>query len=263
MSNALPCPKLYDGHAAGHYTLPDELVAVRATFDKVQAQPFPEPPENAWTVIQRVAVETVDAVQNGTPLPDPAQIEAARSAERVYQDVLDMMDQCKELATARARSAVGTHAIGIITDHLRPAHDATVSAFTDAHQILNEYGEHAPRRLLSAPAKVRKASDTCDAMADRYAVIRAARMELWSARGIRCDTDPNGKYLFLRNHHGLFPIRLAMAKPPWADLNIRDYLGWMVDHGGQLWMPTPDEQAEAVADEAGMARPKLPVTRAA
>lgn len=249
MAESLPCPKLYDGHDAGHYTLPDDVLKARETYQKIAAMPYPKPPRNSWETVNDVALATVDAVHAGTKLPDVQLIEQARQAERVYTDALDMMGACQDNAAQRARAALGEHAIAIITDHLRPAHDETWQAFQDAHQILNEYGEHQHRRLLSAPAKVRKAADTCDLMAERYAVITAARGELWTSRNIRCADDPTGKYTAIRNYHELHPTRMAMARPGWHGLDTRRFLMWMADRGGQLWMPTPDEQTQAVQAE--------------
>ncbi|MCG3039184.1 hypothetical protein L7D48_01115 [Streptomyces sp. S1A] len=248
MTAQLPCPPLFDGHTAGAYTLPDELTKLRDTYTAVQAQPYPEPPENPWEVIQRVAVETVDAVHHGKPLPDPAQIEAARAAERVHQDVLDMLQQCLDIAARRVSSALHTMAEDIITEHLRPAHDQTVEAFRDALAVLRAHGEIRPRHLLTAPPKVRKAAEQLDVLAERYDRIHAARSALWS-KGVRCTEDPQNKYGAVRNYHALHPVRLAMARAPWHGLSTRDFLIWMHDHGGQLWLPTPDEQAQAVADE--------------
>ncbi|KOG58429.1 hypothetical protein ADK77_44155 [Streptomyces antibioticus] len=250
MAEQLPCPSLYAGYDAGHYTLPDDVVAARKTYRRLEAMPYPKPPRNAWETIADVATETVDALHNGTKLPDVQRIEQARQAERVYQDALDLMETCYGIAVQRARSALSEQALTVITDHLRPAHDETWQAYQDAWRTLREYGEHEPRRLLSAPSKVRKASDTCDLMADRYEAIRQGYGDLRIRCGMKCPDDPNGKYTSLRNYHELHPSRLAMSRPGWQGLTTRHYLDYMAQHGGQLWLPTPDEQAEAVKAEA-------------
>ncbi|MBZ9638011.1 hypothetical protein [Streptomyces sp. PSKA30] len=250
MSERLPCPALYDGYDAGHYTLPDDVVKARDTYRGIEAMPWPKPPRNAWETVQDVATATVDAIHNGTKLPDVQAIEQARQAERIYQDALDMMGACLDLAAQRARTTLGDNALPIITSHLRPAHDQTWQTYQDAHRTLQEYGEHEPRRLLSAPAKVRKASDTCDQMAERYTAIREAYTDLRIRCGLQCADDPTGKYTAVRNHHELHPTRWANARTPWHGLTTRHYLDWMTDHGGQLWLPTPDEQTEAVKAEA-------------
>lgn len=249
MTNGLPQPIIFEGYDAGHYTLPDELVKLRDTFLKVQAQPYPEPPQNAWAVIERLATEVVDAVHNGTELPEPAQIEEARKAERIHQDVVDLIGSCTDLASQRVRAALHTHGMTLITDHLKPAHDKLWADYKAAWRTLQEYGKTEPRHLLAAPQKVRKASDTCDLLAERYTAIHSARTAL-SILGFRCTDDPNGKYAAIRNYHQLAPSRLAMSRPPWHGLATRHYLGWMVENGGELWLPTPDEQRQAVIDEA-------------
>lgn len=255
----LPFPELFRGHDAGAYTLPAELLAARDTFVKVAAMPFPTPPRNAWETVQDVAVATVDAVHHGTQLPDPAQIEAARAAERVHQDVLDMMDLCMRTAAGRVTTAL--HVDEVILDHLAPAHDETWQTFKDAHRVLVEHGETEHRRLLTAPTKVRKAADTVDQAVERYILVRAGRSALTTR--MPCPDDPAGKYAAVRNYHEMHPTRMAMVRTAWHGLDSRRFLAWMADHGGQLWMPTTAQQAQAVQDEAHVASPRLPVSRVA
>ncbi|HET9383109.1 MAG TPA: hypothetical protein VFP69_20085 [Streptomyces sp.] len=255
MTDRLPCPQLYTGHDNGHYTLPDDVVKARDTHVAAAAMPWPEPPRNAWQTVQDVAVATADALHDGTKLPDVAAIEQARQAERIYQDALDMMGAVLETTSSRVKSALRTHAPAILTACLRPALDETWTAYKDAHAVLIQHGQTEPRHLLDAPAKVHKASDTCDQLAARYEAIAAARGEMWLQLGIRCDADPTGKYTLLRNHHALHPTRWANARTPWHGLSTRQYLNWMAQHGGQLWMPTPQEQSKAVDDEAEVGNP--------
>ena len=252
MSRTVPFAPLFTGHDAGAYTLPADLLAARDTFVKVSAVPFPAPPRNAWETIHAVARATVDAVHNGTPLPDPARIEAARQAERVYQDVVDMMDLCREDAADRVRTAVDPDEV--ITCHLAPAHDETWETFKAAWRILTDYGHTQPRHLLVAPAKVRKAADTVEAASARYVLVRAAR----SVLHVQCPDDPGGKYAGIRNFHTLHPIRLRHGRTPWHGLDTRAFLGWMAEHGGDLWMPTAAQQAEAVEAEAHIGQPNRP-----
>lgn len=255
MTEKLPCPNLFAGRDAGHYTLPDDVLKARDTHAQAVAMPYPKPPRNSWETVGDLAQATADALRDGTKLPDVNAIEQARQAERIYQDALDMMNEVLELTSKRAQRALTTHALVILTTHLRPALDETWKAYQDAHRILTEHGEHEPRRLLSAPAKVRKASDTCDLMAARYEAITAARTDMWISLGIRCEADPNGKYTHIRNYHELHQTRWANARTPWHGLTTRQFLDYMASHAGQLWMPTPDEQAHAVDAEAHIGNP--------
>ncbi|MGV9242196.1 hypothetical protein [Streptomyces sp. NPDC003710] len=250
MAKQLPCQTLYAGHDAGHYTLPADVLKARDTYRGVEAMPWPKPPRNPWETVQDVATETVDAIHNGTELPDVQRIERARAAERIYQDALDMMGGCLDLAVQRAETTLREYALVILTEHLRPAHEETWQTYRDAHRTLTDHGETEPRRLLSAPSKVRKASDTCDLMAERYTAIREGYDDLRIRCGLQCPDDPRGKYTAIRNYHELQPSRLAMARPAWQDMSTRHYLDYMAAHGGQVWLPTPDEQAQAVQAEA-------------
>lgn len=247
---SLPYPALFAGHDAGAHTLPADLLHARDTYLKVEALPYPQPPRNAWETVGDFAAALVEAVHHGTELPDPAMIEAARTAERVYQDALDAADMALNLAANRVRNAVNI--ADIITSHLAPAHDETWQTVKDAHRTLAEHGETEHKRLLTAPSKVRKAADTLDRAVERYTLVRGG----YAAFNLRCPEDPTGKYSSVRNFHTLFPVRLAMGRPPWHGLDTRQYLVWMAEHGGQLWMPTLDQQAEAVEAEAHIGNPR-------
>lgn len=255
MTDRLPCTSLFAGHDAGHYQLPDDVLKARDVHAQAEVMPYPKPPRNAWETVHDIATSTADALRDGTKLPDVALIEQARQAERIYQDAIDMMGVVLETTSRRATDALRTYAPAILTGCLRPALDETWAAYQDAWRVLTEHGEHEPRRLLTAPTKVRKASDACDQLATRYEAITAARTDMWIRLGIRCDDDPNGKYTFIRNYHELHPTRWANARTPWHGLTTRQFLDWMATHGGRLWMPTPDEQAKAVEAEAHIGTP--------
>lgn len=255
MTDQLPCPNLYAGHDAGHYTLPDDVLKARATHQAAAAMPYPKPPRNSWETVQDVATATADALRDGTELPDVNAIEQARQAERIYQDALDMMGQVLDTTRQRIDAALRTHALPLLTHHLRPALDEMWKTYKDAHRTLVEYGQTDKRLLLAAPAKVRKASDTCDLMAVRYEAITAARSDMWIRLGIRCDADPTGKYTFIRNYHQLHITRWATARTPWHGMSTRHFLDYMASHAGQIWLPTPDEQAQAVEAEADLGNP--------
>ncbi|MFD6914054.1 hypothetical protein [Streptomyces virginiae] len=245
----LPQPAIFAGYDAGAYTLPEDLVHARETHRKVHAQPYPAPPERPGAVIERLSHEVVAAVHDGKELPDLTQIEAARVAEQTHQDAVDIMAACEVLAAERVTRALRDHGMAIITDHLKPAHEETWTGFKAAWRTLQEYGKTEPRHLLAAPVKVRKASDTCDQLVERYIHITGARTAL-TILGFNCPDDPRGKYSAIRNYHELSPSRLAMGRPPWHGLSTRQFLGWHAENGGQLWLPTPDEQKEAVWVEA-------------
>ncbi|MFD9430322.1 hypothetical protein [Streptomyces sp. NPDC060002] len=255
MAEHLPCPPLFDGCDAGHYTLPDDVLKARDTHVKADAMPYPKPPRNSWETVADTAQATADALRDGTELPDVDRIEQARRDERIYQDALDMMAAVLDTTSRRVREALSAHALDILTGHLRPVLDETWKTYQDAYRVLTEHGEHEPRRLLNAPAKVRKASDTCDLMAGRYEALVAARLSLWVALHIRCEDDPSGKYTFIRNYHELHPTRWLTARTPWHGLTTRQFLDYMASHAGRLWMPTPEEQAKAVQAEADLGNP--------
>ncbi|MER5468036.1 hypothetical protein [Streptomyces sp. NPDC002685] len=255
MTDQLPCPNLYAGHDAGHYTLPDDVLKARDTHQAAAALPFPKPPRNSWETVGEVAQATADALRDGTKLPDLDQIEQARKAERIYQDALDMSDQVLTITRQRVDAALRTHSLPLLTAHLRPALDETWKTYRDAYRTLVEHGQTEPRHLLAAPAKVRKASDTCDLMAARYEAIALARGDMARSLHIRCEADPSGKYMLIRNYHELHVTRWVNARTPWHGMSTRRFLDYMASHAGQIWLPTPDEQAQAVDAEAELGNP--------
>ncbi|MBN6051313.1 hypothetical protein JYK22_05155, partial [Nonomuraea sp. RK-328] len=244
---SLPCPALFHGAANGAYTLPDELLKLRDVHADILAEPWPVPPRSSWQLTQELAVATVDALYTGQPLPDPAQIEHARAQERIREDTIELLGLAQEIAARRVSAYIREHAHHIITGHLAPALDKTWAAIRDAVTTMNKHGDTEPRRLLAAPAKVRKASDDLDQLAETYLTIRAGRAALWNA-GIRCPEDPSERYAHLRNHDQLHPSRMAMSRPPWHNLNTRQTLIYFAEHNADVWMPTPDEQARVVAE---------------
>lgn len=247
-------PQLFAGCDAGIYTLPADLLRLRDTYVKVSETPHPKPPLNAWEVINEVAAATVDAVHNGTPLPDAARIDQARADERVYQDVIDMMGICLQRAASSTHGYIAQHADEIISQHLAVAFDKMWQDFRDAWRLLREYGETEPRRLLDAPSKIRKAADTVEQAVAHFGALTAARTDLY-VRGIRCPEDPNNYHGSIRNYFTVFPNRMRSARTPWHGMSTRLYLGWHADHGGELWMPTPAEQAKAVKAESDLGNP--------
>lgn len=255
MADQLPCANLFAGNQAGHYTLPDDVLKARDTHQAAVAMPYPKPPRNSWETVSDIAQATADALRDGTKLPDVDLIEQARKAERIYQDALDMMNEVLTITRQRVETALRAHSLPLLTDHLRPALDETWQTYKDAHRMLVEYGQTEPRHLLDAPVKVRKASDTCDQMAARYEAISRGRSDMWITLHIRSEADPNGKYTMIRNYHELHATRWATARTPWHGLTTRQFLDYMADRGGKLWMPTPDEQAQAVEAEAHLGNP--------
>jgi hypothetical protein len=244
---SLPCPDLFHGQAQGAYTLPDELLKLRDVHAELLAEPWPVPPRSSWQITGELATATVDALYAGQPLPDPAQIEQARAQERIREDTIELLALAQEIAARRVQGCIRERALDIITGHLAPALDKTWQAIQDACATLAKHGDNEPRRLLSAPAKVRKASDDLDQLAETYGTIRAGRQALW-AIGIRCPEDPGDRYATLRNRDELAPSRMAMARVPWHGLTTRQTLIMWAERGAQPWMPTPDEQARAVAE---------------
>ncbi|MFC4535685.1 hypothetical protein [Sphaerisporangium dianthi] len=243
----LPAPALFDGHARGAYTLPDELLKLRDVHTKLTNEPWPVPPQSSWELTGQLATATVDALYAGAPLPDPADIERARAAERVRADTIELLGMALEIAARRVSSCIREQSEQIITGHLAPALDATWQGIREAVGVLHQHGEDEPRRLLSAPAKVRKASDQLDQLAETYTVIRAGRQAMWSM-GIRCIEDPGDRYATLANFDDLHRTRMAMSRTPWHGMSLRQTLIYFVDHAAQPWMPTPEQQAAKVAE---------------
>lgn len=242
-----PARRLFDGCDAGVYTLPSELLELRAAVDHLAALPVPSAAEEG-ALRQTLVESTMAAARRGEDPPDVAAVLEARRdrelAELRRGVVLDAGDRLAgELNTATA-----DRADEIIAEHLRPALERVMA---DARKQAAAFAPHGQTReaLFTAPAKARQSYLEFTEAAGKYTVIRAARQVL-ERLGARPQHDELGLFSEVRNAAQLWPEQFregrasAAAPPPWHGDSVTR-LAWFVSHDADVWMPTPAQQDAA------------------
>lgn len=234
---------LLDGAASGIYTLPAEVLELRAGIDALAAQPAPTLTEDA--VRDQLTAATVAAARRGEPLPDLTPLLDARRADELERARQGIVVDAEDRARAQLGTAVAELADTIITEHLRPVVEDVIAK---ARRQVDAFGTHgaSPGELFSAPPKVRQAYTDFTAGVHRYEVVRAGRSVL-ARVGSQPVRDDRGWFGEVRNADVLWPdmaagLKTDRARPPWFGLPTEQRLLWFVEHRADVWLPTPAEQ---------------------
>lgn len=252
--------RLFAGHDAGTWTLPDELLASRRAVDTLTAASRYGLTEPAARDAMYAA--TVAAARSGDPLPDPTSVLDARRADEGAQIILDVATAAGDREAERLVALAVDLGDAIITDHLRPALDAALTDGRKAYATYSDVGTD-PHELLTAPARVREAFLAIEDPARRYAAVRAARGDLLTAgyQAERDQTDRTGYFGLFRNADAVWPMdytgRGALVAPPWPT-DPRDHFVWILAGAAEPWLPTCDEQDAAWTAYAAARRAKAP-----
>ncbi len=245
MTARLPAARLFDGEAAGHYTLPTDLLDLKQAFARLAQAP---PPVHVSEVeqTQRLVADTLTAAKANEVLPGAEQVLAARRAA----ESAGVLARARDVALERLAGEVSTTVFDLgdvlITEHLRPALHAVLHELRGTLELTEPYGDSAAA-MLRAPDKVRKAWLGIDAHVTRYEIIRAGRDALAQV-GYRPDHDNDNEFLRVRNLNDFWPRHkrygmAAGAGAPWPT-QARQQVVWFIQHGAQLWLPTAAEQDE-------------------
>ena len=227
------------GAAAGHYTLPADVLSHFETLDRLEQFQTERPDRAAPAARVELAAEIVAAAQAGKPLPSGANYGKAEQADhaadvrsKVLAEVLE--DQGSALVTRFSVSA-----LTIVVEHLRPALAEVVDAARGPAEAVAPFGTDA-ENYLRAPEDVRGALLDLRAMAERYAAIRSARSVF--RPDLKVEYDSDGSFGEFRSLHIVAPsYRQPNAPLPWPTDRVAR-LAWAVTSGVEPWMPTPDEQ---------------------
>lgn len=170
-------------------------------------------------------------------------------------------EQKAEEVAMRFRSFAGIHSYhALITENLRPAQADVVDSFTAARATAGALAnvDQPDFQALSAPDDVRTAARELLDHARRYSILRNAYENLRKTESLnpigRPDADPRGEtspLAEIRNLPALIPEwqQVGMPNPiarlrvswPWRGNSTHLKLGWLTDHGAELWMPTERE----------------------
>lgn len=253
-------PRLFAGHDAGGWTLPDELLASRRAVDTLTAASRYGLTEPAAR--DALDAATVAAARNGDPLPDPSPVLDARRADEAAQIVLDIAQQAGEREAERLVALAVDLGDEVVREHLRPALDAALADGRKAYATYSDVGSDA-HELLTAPAKVREAFLAIEEPARRCAAVRAARGDLLTAgyQAALDQTDRIGYFGLFRNADAVWTLgydqRGSLNPPPWPS-DPRELFVWILSGSAQPWLPTVDEQDQAWSAYAEATRAEAP-----
>jgi hypothetical protein len=240
---------LFDIQAAGHITLPAELLNARAACDRVHPTSVDDAPHEV------VAVEAAaQALVDGKRL-DATPVAAARARLDQVDDERRVLALARTLADERFVATVKAHARAVITEHLDPA----IKAVTDeAAPLLHKVGP----LLFANQVTVMGASKADQAgalrltkLVDAYVAIRGVHDQVRRHFAGLPTEDTEGLFGQISNAHEVVQV----GQQPQAGKGVRTlpgrveipttstlaYLTWMVERGAKFWAPTAEQQDDA------------------
>lgn len=230
---------LLDAYGNGWSDLPAELLdAVRAAQRLAQASRDVADGLTPQQARQQYAAALAAAARSGTTLPGPDRVAEAGRAADTAQHHRAALAEAHEIVLREAVHLALDGCERIVTEYLRPAHDA---ALEDARRSLAVYAEHGhdPETLLrSGNLPAQQAYMQMEKAAQRYRAVVRAGMTLVNRTG-RVALDVQDVYAEMRNLRDYKPDLHAPA--PWPSAE-RDRLAWLLQHDAQLWMPTAAER---------------------
>lgn len=240
---------LFDGHAAGHYDLPADLLQAHAALLTLNAHTIPEAPARPTDP----AADMLDAAYAGKPLPTRFDFEDAGREQRATQLAFEALAQAKAEQRSIVHSMVSEQAERIITDYLQPAYATVITAAARAASLLDG-ADISAHGMARADAKTRKALTDVTVLVDRYTTLRGAWSRLFELRPVQYS-----QYLRAfgetRSPLTYWPeIASTQALPqgmdaPWPTSDNMSRLLWMATHPDvEPWCPTPDEYDQRVAE---------------
>jgi hypothetical protein len=247
----MPVEVLFQGHAAGAYTLPEQLIEDRAALHRVQSalSKLSAPPDPA-VVVEELATAAASAATIKTA-DLGKKMRAAEDAVDEHLATLHVLRQIETKAGAAVRQTMDQLAYDIADEHLRPAADG----------VLAEAGELAPKLsgavtleavFRSGDEAGRKAWFELEGLADRWRLIRAAYVEALYRHVFKGDMNANEldlrSLLAYRNWYELpkAPNSVDVQTPT----EPAAFMVWLVTGVDGVtpkpWMPLPDEVEQAI-----------------
>ena len=249
--STIPYAALLEGHDAGWYGLPDEVLDARCAVVRADqardAHPAPDPGARQAELVERL----LDGDQ-----PDPAEVADLDGELARYQVWRILVSEAHETAGRRLSAAIGENRDRTIVEHLRPAHAESVETARDLASVAALADDPDVRHALAGTQ--RKKADQLVEAARRYGAVRAA----WSVltRGAATH-DQQGTFGELRDLTDAWPTwRQHGSDRPWPSTPAAR-LAWIAVHATP-WLPTPAEQDERYAEVFGDAERQAATNRA-
>lgn len=243
---------LLAGYDLDYFTLPATLLAARATVTRLHEVQVPEPAHPLDARDQHVTA-LVEAAAVGHDLPAPVEY---RQAVQAHADWLTHGEFLRD-AVALAESRLSA-SDSIIADHLAPA---MVEVSAHLEKLGRALPDEPTDRLIASPgitAKAREAWRDLDAVAARYAGIRAGQAAVTGPAPVGDDGEWSAFDALTELWPGWATRRTAVGnvRPPWPD-DPRTSLLWMSRHGAQFVVLTRTEREQRDAAKYGDERQRL------
>ncbi len=228
---------------AGFFTLPAEIVALRAKLaelealqDQIRREPRPANPRAS-------ALQAVLADSTATSLD--AALTAESRAESSAHDAEvrpTLLAEAVEHIENRLGAAVSDLADVILAEHLALALAEVVAAVKARVDIATTIPWNDARAVSRASEPVLEAYETVSAAADRYGALRAAQsfLQRLTSEPAREAFDVYGQVKNMRDVWAQQGQGYPPVPPPWPD-ELPARLVWFVTHGADLWIPTGPE----------------------
>ncbi len=241
--------RLFAGADAGYYGLPGQLVAARERQQAVADAFTTLTPPDAEAAATAAAVAAIAT--------DPTNIGAvdtvldARRVDGAHAVRVDLLRAAHTASADHLAAAARDLAGAVLLEHLRPAHDATVTAARTAHATYGPHGSDAAT-LFVAPAKARQAWLDFQACAGKWEAIHGARLVVLDLADDRPQHDEAGLFARVANPQAAWPdlatsrqpLVQLLARRPWP-LDPAGQLAWLIEAGLDLHLPTAPEQDKA------------------
>lgn len=259
---------VYAGHGAGHYTLPESLLAARAASQAVLAAHAEARALLAPLDPDRIEARAVEAIfsiaESGEQVLDPekpaawtADLLAARTEKEQREAEARALGLAAEIASERLLLAAQDEADLVVTEHLRPALEELLAFVHSLRGRAAGLPWDQPERVIGMATPARSAWDAMTKASTRYRAIRDAQDALW--RLTEADVGLS-RFMEMRHLHDIWPAVGSWQQntPPWPP-DPRARLLWLVERNEQvgLWMPTPDEARLAMAETAKVLNQRL------
>lgn len=220
-----------------------------------QGQDETATPDHPGDVEDGLVRATVEAAIRNKPRPSCEAVLEAERAQREVEISGGVLRRAIEAAQHQAASAVSDGAAGILSEHLRPAFDELMKELVKLGAKLADTPLNTAI-LIASPEPVRRAWLRLQGLSDRYFALRAAQrvLRVWLPT-----KDTNGVFAEYRNLPEIWPgfqLGLNRPQPPWPG-DGREFMTWLATSPARPWLPTPQEQDEAVESYARSNRTRM------
>lgn len=243
-----PALAVFAGYDAGHYRLPQELLAARAALLRINTAARADlPPASEAEAVEELArqLATADTETDAAPVLD------LRRQQESYLLRCAIYTRASGLAAGQLNQTAADLADVVITEHLAPVVAEVFAQVTKHAHTLEALDGADERALISASKPVRDAWLAVDELASTYAAARACRAHVLRLAGDVPEHDEAGLFGEISNPVEVWPEMVTSKRPlgqlvpPWPTDSTRARLLWYAGNGARPWCPTRQQQEAA------------------